>query len=123
MKEYNTMLDINEANKRFDDLIIGWIEAMKRRTYSEETKRSIWEDAQREWVSMSENLYKLGLLRLRDKTQFENHAIYVTNKLIGDLVDTAYDMADDWEMRRIYPYIKDDWKSFIGWTPELLKEI
>ena len=114
MKEYNTMLDINEANKRFDDLIIGWIEAMKRRTYSEETKRSIWEDAQREWVSMSENLYKFGLLRLRDKTQFENHAIYVTNKLIGDLVDTAYDMADDWEMRRIYPYIKDDWKSFLS---------
>lgn len=107
-------MNIKEANEKFDDYIITWIEAMKRRTYSEETKRSIWQDSQREWVSMSENLYKFGLLQLRDKMWFESHAIYVTNKLIGDLVDTAYDMADDLEMRRIYPYIKDDWKSFIG---------
>ena len=106
MKEYEyTMIDIEEANRRFDDYIIYWLDAMKRRTYPEETKRSILEDAQREWVSMSEKLYKFGLLRLRDKMQFENHAIYVTNKLIGDLVETSYDMSKDPEMIRIYPHI------------------
>lgn len=105
MKEYNTMLDINEANRRFDEYIIRWVEAMKRLPYSEEMKRSIWEEAQRDWVEMSEKLYKFGLLRLKDKMRFENHAIYVTNKLIGDLVETSYDMSKDSEMSRIFPHI------------------
>lgn len=117
------IIDIDEANEIFDNYIIGWVNAMHRLPYSEEERQEIWLTAQRDWLSMSENLYKFGLLSLGDKTMFENHAVCVTNKLIGNLVDTAYDMADDREMRRIYPYIKDDWKSFIGWTPELLKEI
>lgn len=105
MNEY-TMMNIEEANRRFDDYIIVWLKAMKRRTYSEETKRTIWTAAQHDWLEMSKNLYKFGLLRLSDKTQFETHAIYVTNKLIGDLIDTSYDMSKDPEMKRIYPHIK-----------------
>lgn len=45
----------------------------------------------------------------------KQHVVYVTNKLIGNLVETSYDMAKDIEMSRIYPNIGEDWKSFIGW--------
>ena len=79
---------------------------MKRLPYSKEMKRSIWEEAQGDWAEMSEKLYKFGLIRLRDKTQFESHVIYVTNKLIGDLIETSYDMSKDPEMSRIFPHIE-----------------
>lgn len=89
---------------------------MDRFHYSLEAREKIWIDIQTEWVEWIEQAYKFGLIDRYDMSIVKRHVVYVTNKLIGNLVETSYDMAKDFEMSRIYPHIGKDWKKFIGWN-------
>lgn len=108
-------MKIARVERKFDECIMKWLSGMDRFHYSLEARKKVWVDIQTEWVEWIEQAYKFGLIDRCDMSIVKHHVVYVTNKLIGDLVETSYDMSKDIEMSRIYPYIGEDWKRFIGW--------